>query len=643
MRAFFAVLIFLYTPVYAAEQSNDVQSYARFDQITDLKISPDGSYISGRSNENDQNKLIIFDRKTMKILHKLKFRGKMRSEVGQYHWISKTRIALEQHYLPGYLDKPIRLGVFHGVNYDGRYNEVIFGERDPLWHDTRAFDRQLLAPLTSDDRYALFSAQKYDGYHYVYRVNTNRGWAKELTKVPLSHSYFVLDAEQNIRFATGLDKDLKMKSYMLEDEEWVDVATLNISDRFFKPLALKPNSGSVYALYSPDGGPKGLYLFNLKTGEQEAVFRHHSVSIDQVKKDRHGKLYAITYDYGTPATVIIDKQNGDARALRKLMKRFPGHHFEFVSQTEGGNLKLVYSHNQYNPGEYLLYDVKKDSLKHLISKRPWYDPSDSATVEPFFYKSRDGLEILAYVTLPLGVESLDKASKLPFVLKVHNGVHNNRDRMEYDSENQLFASRGIGVLQVNYRGSSGFGQHFREKGFMHWQDKIQYDLIDGIAALVDKGIADKNRLCILGAGIGGYSAVQSAIIEPDLFKCAIGKYGYYDLTLMHHSELRYSKAAFDLALDSAISNNKEDLIAASPAYHTDKLKTPLLIIHGGKDKIAILDHALRLKQNLDKNGKEYEWLLLDSVGHGIYKPEHQEQTFNRTLSFLQKHLGLTSG
>ncbi|MCJ8267860.1 MAG: prolyl oligopeptidase family serine peptidase, partial [Psychrosphaera sp.] len=475
----------------------------------------------------------------------------------------------------------------------------------------------------------------------VYRVDIEKGRHKTLVKSPVSQGRFLTDQQHNVRFVTGYDEDNNYTTWLYRNEEWRSTADLNIDNENFDPISIKGDTNQVYAFYAENGEPRGLYLFNLDSGKKQKIFQHPKVSLTGYKADRAGEVYAVEYEDSYPATKIINKNHPDAKALQLIVKALPGYITSVVSETLDGTLKVVRVNNQFSPDAYLLYDVKKNQLSYLFNSRSWVNADNSANVVPFKFKARDGIEIAGYVTLPLGADTLKDAKNLPFIVNVHGGPHGVRDYMQYDSENQLYASRGIAVLQVNYRGSSGYGQKFTELGYKHWGDTVQFDIIDGIKALVSQGTADKKRLCIIGASFGGYSALQSSIIAPDLFQCAVGIIGVYDLELMHETGNIRKRKSGRAYLEKVIGTDKNVLRANSPVRHLDKLKIPVLIVHGGEDKQVPVEHAQKLKEGLEKQGLPHQWMLLDDEGHGFYKPEHRAAVYQRTLRFLQQHLKMT--
>jgi len=193
-------------------------------------------------------------------------------------------------------------------------------------------------------------------------------------------------------------------------------------------------------------------------------------------------------------------------------------------------------------------------------------------------------------------------------------------------------------LQVNFRGSTGYGTDFMEAGYGEWGRKIQYDIIDATRWAIAEGLADPNRVGIFGASFGGYSALQAPLIEPDLFKAAIGYVGVYDLDMLYSTGDIETMRWGESYLDKTLPETPEERAAQSPLQNLDKLKTPVFIVHGEDDPRAAFAHAEALRDALDDISYPYEWLSKKGEGHGFYDEGNREELFERILTFLNKHV-----
>jgi acylaminoacyl-peptidase len=225
------------------------------------------------------------------------------------------------------------------------------------------------------------------------------------------------------------------------------------------------------------------------------------------------------------------------------------------------------------------------------------------------------------------------------VVLPHGGPHGVRDYWAFSPDVQVLASRGYAVLQVNYRGSGGYGRDFLYAGYGKWGTLMQDDLTDATLWAIDAGIAHRDRVCIYGASYGGYAAMMGVVREPDLYQCAIAYVGVYDLELMFEKGDIPDRDTGVTFLKEAVGEDEQDLRSRSPVHNLHRLKAPVFIVHGGEDFRVDVEHAYRLRDRLDELGKPYEWMLKEKEAHGFYRPENRLELYERMLAFLGKYIG----
>ena len=255
---------------------------------------------------------------------------------------------------------------------------------------------------------------------------------------------------------------------------------------------------------------------------------------------------------------------------------------------------------------------------------------------PIEYTARDGLKIHGYLTLPLGVES----KNLPLVIIPHGGP-SARDSWGFDSEAQFLANRGIAVLQVNFRGSTGYGKSFWQSGFKQWGRKMQDDVTDGVLWAVEQGIADKSRLAIYGGSYGGYSALAGAAFTPDLYACAVSYVGPSNLFTLLESIPPYWKPYLEMEYEliGDPSKDKELLEAVSPVFHAENIKIPLLVAQGANDVRVKKAESDQIVEAVRKTGRDVVYLVKDNEGHGFQNEENRFDFYRALGEFFRKHLG----
>lgn len=624
-----------------------VDHFSKGNEYSHVTISPDGNYIAAIKKHEGKNSLIIVDTSKFKVSHAVAFPGN--AQVGEYHWVNNERIVLAKEYLRGWQDTPIYYGELFAINVDGSRQKYIIGYHGEQQTGTRLKKQTpvqgtsyLLDPLIHNKNKVLVVTYPWTASNeptpVVYEVDVYRGLRDVVTRSPMPMGDFLTDHDGNVRVAVSSEDSLNATIHV-RDAEGGNWSKLNLNGVNLTDISLKAfdkSGASVYATASSNGEAEGLIKINLENNKVTKIFQDKHVSpkhiwIDEVSKE----LFAIETEADYPSYSFVDNDSDKAQRLKDMLGALPGSQVQLISSTQAGDKSIIYASSDVNPGQYYLYNAKGNALRILFSTRKWIDQDDMAQTIPLRFKSRDGLQILAYLTVPKGKAEKD----LPLVVMPHGGPIA-RDYWGYDPEVQMLANRGIAVLRVNFRGSDGFGTNFQEAGYRQWGKKVQYDIIDGVKLLISDGTVNKDSICIMGASFGAYSALQSAILEPDLFQCTIGLMGIYDLPLMYEEGDIQARRTGVNYLKTVIGEDEAELQAFSPVYNIDKLKAPVLIVHGGEDERAPIEQAESLEEALKKAKHPFEIEILDDEGHGFYKEEHRTLYYKKVLAFLNEHLKL---
>jgi dipeptidyl aminopeptidase/acylaminoacyl peptidase len=232
------------------------------------------------------------------------------------------------------------------------------------------------------------------------------------------------------------------------------------------------------------------------------------------------------------------------------------------------------------------------------------------------YQARDGLSIPAYVTLPPSIDGLEEARNLPFVVLPHGGP-TARDFLEFDWLSQFLAHQGFGVLQMNFRGSAGYGETFRAAGDRQWGQAMQDDITDGTRWLFENGLADPDRTSILGASYGGYAALMGAVKTPDLFRCAVSINGVSDLPTVIADERDYIGGTYGTRHIGRLWGDRKMLAENSPARRADEITAPVLLIAGEEDRVVPPEHSERMRRAMERAGKAVELVTLEEGSHRL--------------------------
>jgi dipeptidyl aminopeptidase/acylaminoacyl peptidase len=641
----------LFTNAFAENTLSTAQLFSRGAEFENVKISPTGDYISAITQHDGKDKLLILDAKTKQVHHAVFFPAN--GQVGDYAWVNNERIVLEKEYLKGWTEEPQYYGELMAVNADGSKVTYLFGYNSGVQQTGSHIKKNtpirasafILDPLPDDDRYMLvnaipwndYSSLNYESSQIVYRVDLYSGIRKKITVAPIGYSRFLTDNDGEVRFVAGEDTNNITKVFYRQDGEWLNTDKLNLNLGDFYPISFAEDKNSIYAAAREQGETLGVYEINLETGAKKQIIKDDKIDpsnywINQTTK----QLYAVEFEDGYPSYAFVNPEENHSKLLKQLLASLPGHQVRIVSETRHSEKLIVMAFNDRNPGDYYVFDTKALSLQYLASAKKWLDPELMSEVKPISFTSRDGKQISGYLTLPYG----KKAKNLPLVVNPHGGPHGVRDQWGFNSQNQMLASQGMAVLQVNFRGSGGFGENFEQAGFEKWGSEVQYDILDATHYVIEQGYADKDRICISGGSFGGYSALQSAILEPNLFKCAIGFAGIYNLELMFDEGDIARRSAGTSYLKEVLGQNIEVLKAMSPSEHVDKLKANLLLVHGGDDERAPIEQLESLEKALKARDYPYEKLVMDDEGHGFYNDNNRAKYYEIMLKFIKENLNV---
>ncbi|HWU78355.1 MAG TPA: alpha/beta fold hydrolase [Rhodanobacter sp.] len=624
---------------------------AKHAEYKDARISPDGKYVAATALVGDgQTVLALVNTATMKPIV---VRPREGDDVTDFDWVGPDRLVYSVGQRIGGYDKPQGTGELFAVNGDGSGTNLLYGYRKTgvnsdsgslIQHATaERGSASLIAAIPDDPHHILVSVSLWDttGYELnlpvAYRMDVRSGDKIKLLTAPMRGAGFLADHEGRIRFAYGEANDGSWKVYEhpLDGDGWTLLP--QFSNNRSTPLAFSRDDRSVYFNCPADTSGFGVCRWDVATRKLATVWSNPRVEADDLVQGlASNSIIGVSFMDGRPGLSVFDAPSADAQALIMLMKQFPGEQVSFTSGTTDGSLSLVLVQADADPGAFYLFNPKAHKLTLLLSRMPWIDPSQMARKQPIEFAARDGLKLQGYVTYPPGQES---AKHLPMVVVVHGGPYDIRDRWDYESDVQALATRGYAVLQVNFRGSGGYGYDFEKAGWRQWGGTMQDDLTDGTRWAIAQGIADPKRICIYGASYGGYAALEGAVKEPGLYKCTIGYVGVYDLPLMfHRGDVPQSSYGKDY-LKRQLGDDMQLLASHSPINQLDSLKARVMLVVGGKDERVPEIQGLHMHQALLDRHIAHEWMLKPDEMHGFYVEANIAELYTRMLQFIGANIG----
>jgi len=622
-----------------------IAAFTRHDRFVDAKISPKGRYLAAVSLDAGKRWLTFINLATRKLSYILKFEGE--TMVGDFFWANDERVIVELVQQDGSLAAPFRSGELYSIDATGRGGRMIFGYRagGEMPAGTRMPRTEkdfalafVLAALPSDDRHVLIESAQMretgDRVIQLFKLDVYKGSKVFLGAGPLPLSSFLADEKGDAWAAEALDEAAREKFFYRDSKGWRDLSTLKGFSARSVPRAL---SGRDRCIYVEEGGEFGyeLYRVNVDTGERRLIAANEQVPARNLIRDTAtGQVIAVEYEPDLPTYEFLVPDHPVSQVISGLVKTYPTEHVQLMNTTQDQRKAVVQVYGDRNPGLFFLVDLETKSAVPLVETRPWIRPEAMAEMTPFHIKATDGLRIHGYFTLP---QQTPAANLPPLVVLPHGGPHGVRDTWGFHPDVQLFASEGFAVLQVNYRGSGGYGRRYEEAGYRRWGNRMIQDIVDATRWMAGKGLIDGTRVCIMGGSFGGYAALQSAILAPDLFRCAIGYAGVYDLsTLVAKSDMASSPRAQAL-MARAIGHDEAALKAVSPVYNADKVKAAVFLIHGDKDRRAPVAQAEALRKALEAKGKAVRWLVEPKEGHGFYAEEARKRMYEQVLAFLKEN------
>lgn len=641
MRALLAVLLLCWQ-FAAMAQSLTLADYARQPQFLEIKISPTGKYLAATSRSEEGNVYLqVIDIKTNQVISVRHFSG--RDSIGTINWANAERLILTIVRDIGALESPVATGELFAVNADGSNARMLTGYRADHEKDAAT----IINYLPEDENFVLIvtaTPNRRGSFSLVKRLNIENGRTRQIARAPMRSSGMITDANGVARIAVGVDQNNDNEMVMMyrkdERSDWQTLRRYGQRDGSFQPIGFMADNVRILGTSDTQTDTKAISIFNPETGQEEVLAHHPKVDVAPIFSLRNGLINEVigaAYDYDIYDEVFFaDVKDQEFSAnLQALRAAFPGRRISITSGTQDNSLAILSVRSANHPVEFYIYDIKNKQLSYLLNASPWLKAEQLAQTQAIFYKSRDGLDIHAILTLPNNKE----AKNLPLIMLPHGGPHGPRDYLDYDSDAKVLAQHGYAVLQPNFRGSGGFGRSFLQAGYQNWGTTMIDDMTDGVLHLVKEGIVDQNRVCAYGGSYGGYAALMSAVREPDLYKCTVGFVGVFDLNLMYtDGDIPQRKSGINY-LEMAIGRDQQRLDAQSPIKHLDKLKAPVFIIHGKEDQRVPIIHADRLRAELEKRNHPFEWLVKEKEGHGFYKPENNVERWEKMLAFFDKYIG----
>lgn len=608
----------------AGDYKYTVEDFFKNPEKTSFQISPEGDFFSYMAPyENRMNIFIqeIGNDEAVQVTEEVD------RDIAGYFWANNERLL---YIKDAGGDEDFKL---YAVNKDGS------NPKDLTPYDSVRI--QIIDDLEDQKDEVIIGMNKRNPMLFEpYRLDINTGEFERLADNddPMNPiAGWVTDHEGKIRVAlsisNGVEQNLMYRD--TEDDTFRVVLTTNFKETV-NPLFFDFENKHIYASSNLNRDKSAIVKFDIANGKElEVLYQHPDVDVSGLSYSRKRKvLTAISYTTDKRERVFLDEEA--EQTFKRLEEELGNYEIAISSSNDDENKFLVRTYSDRSLGGYYFYDKEADDLRLLTEVSPWIDENDMAPMQPIQYKSRDGLTIHGYLTLPKNGE----AKNLPVVVNPHGGPWA-RDSWGYNPEVQLLANRGYAVLQMNFRGSTGYGRAFWEASFKEWGQSMQDDITDGVKWLIDEGIADPDRIAIYGGSYGGYATLAGVTFTPDLYNCAIDYVGVSNLFTFLNTIPPYWKPYLDMMHEMVGNPNSADstmMRQASPIFHVDKIKAPLLVVQGANDPRVNIDESDQIVRALREQGVEVPYMVKYDEGHGFRNEENRIEFYKVMIGFLDKHM-----
>ena len=470
----------------------------------------------------------------------------------------------------------------------------------------------------------------------IFKVNVETGAAKNIQRGMGNISSWRTDANGTPRIGQGRKDDANatpvMRVWDIIKEKWIDSSGYPGLDADAPVYGFTKNPNELVIGDYRGKDTLGLYVYDLGAKSiTRKIYHNEKYDAEGVVRSKDGdEIIGARYTADTSEVELLGNYD---TLLARMRSKFPHYTVDFVDQSSSGDTVLFKISGPYEPGNLMMIKAGQSEPTSLGELRPNLPSQEMGEVISVKYSARDGQKIPAYVTLPPKVTDTSMIKSLPFIILPHGGPYS-RDSKRFDYFAQFFASRGYGVLQMNFRGSEGYGKAYEEAGRQNWI-VMQEDVEDGMRWLLRKGYADPKRSCIARWSYGGYASLMGAAKTGELYSCAIAMAAVTDLKdlIRDMKKYKYGRSTAKKFVNDGFEN-KEEIKANSPARVAENIKIPVFLAHGTLDQRVHFDQYTRMKRALKKSGSKATFMEFVDEDHFLSNQENRQRFFNGLDKFL---------
>lgn len=629
------VLVIMSMVPITASAGPQAKDFGTLPMMYDAALSPNGKQLAVFLNVRGQYAVRIIDLDNIDAdMRIIGLGGEAKPE--WIKWANNDRVLVSVWKSEKIRTTPLTAGYIYTLDTKSMDGKILIKPRRDTF---RQFNNNVVDFLEDDPDHILMSFSDTDtAAPDVQKVNVQTGKYDRVKRGSTNIQSWYTDLSGTLRVGQGIsDRSTKEARWTLRiadasGENWQEAKNFP---------GLEPDTGIIGFTGNPNEliiralngrNTRGLYIYDLSQKRTtRTLFENDAYDAGGVVLSGDGKRVIGT-------TLVSDQKevklfDGEDTVLSAIRRKYVGYTIDYVDQSYNGEFVIARMSNAYDPGTYILIQSDTLDVTTLGAIRPGLMPEEMGEVIALKYRARDGKAIPGYVTIPASVTSTAALKNLPFIVLPHGGPYA-RDSQRFDYFAQFFAAKGYGVLQMNFRGSAGYGEAYEDAGRDNWV-VMQEDIEDGAKWLVSKGYADPERMCIVGWSFGGYAALMGAIKNPELYKCAASMAGVTDLANLVSDQRKYRFGA--LAANTGVLagfDGRRELRENSPVKRADELTIPLFLAHGTLDERVHFDQFTRMRRALGRTNPNVTYVEFPNEDHFLSNQENRQKFFIELEKFL---------
>jgi len=600
-----------------------LENFFKNPEKSSYQISPDGSFYSFMAPY--KNRMNIFIQKIGdSSATQLTFEEAR--DIAGYFWPNNEQIV--------FLKDEAGDENFHlfGVNIDGS-NPIGFTD----FEGVRA---QIIDDLPDQKDFVVIGLNKRNKQVFdPYRLNLKTGEISMLAENPGNIQGWMFDHDGKLRIATAIVDGVNQSILYRESEEdeFKTIITTNFKEGF-NPQFFTFDNKNIIGSSNLGRDKYAIVEFDPITAKEvKVLYANDDYDVNGVGYSRKRKVITAAYFESWKSERHYFDSTSKA-TFEKIQKQLAGYEIGITGVNKDENILILRTYSDKSLGAYYIYNSEDDKMEKIVAVSPWIDENEMSNQLPISYQSRDGLKINGYLTLPKGY-NMENAKNLPVVINPHGGPWA-RDSWGFNPEIQFLANRGYAVLQMNFRGSTGYGRKFFEASFKKWGREMQDDITDGTQWLIDKGIADSTRIAIYGGSYGGYATLMGLVKEPKMYAAGVDYVGVSNMFTFMKTIPPYWEPMLEMMYEMVGDVEKDSamLREVSPVFHVDKIKAPLFIAQGANDPRVNVDESDQMVKAMKEKGIDVEYLVKKDEGHGFRNEENRFEFYRAMEKFLNLQL-----